>query len=164
ALLLQTRHGNVLWDCISLIDDATVTLIKGLGGLKAIAISHPHFYTTMLEWSRAFGDVPIHLHAADRKWVMRNGPVVDYWEGETLPLLPDVTLIRGGGHFPGGTMLYWARGAAGRGVVFSADIATITQDRKYLTFMRSYPNFIPLSAREVEKIAASLAPLTFDTM
>lgn len=164
ALLLQTRLGNVLWDCISLLDDATVTLIKGLGGLKAIAISHPHFYTTMLEWSRAFGDVPIHLHAADRKWVMRNGPAVKFWEGETLPLLPDVTLIRGGGHFPGGTMLHWAKGAAGRGVVFSADIATITQDRKYLTFMRSYPNFIPLSAREVEKIAASLAPFTFDTM
>ncbi len=66
ALLIRTPHGNVLWDCISLIDAATVTLIKGLGGLKAIAISHPHFYTTCVEWSRAFG-VPVHLHAADRQ-------------------------------------------------------------------------------------------------
>ena len=32
ALLLCTPHGNILWDCISLIDEATVTLIKGLGG------------------------------------------------------------------------------------------------------------------------------------
>ena len=41
ALLVCTPHGNVLWDCISLLDAATVTLINGLGGLKAIAISHP---------------------------------------------------------------------------------------------------------------------------
>src|SRR5262245_10618154 len=46
ALLVCTPNGNVLWDCISLIDEATVTLIKGLGGLKAIAISHAHFYTS----------------------------------------------------------------------------------------------------------------------
>jgi hypothetical protein len=55
ALLVCTPEGNILWDCISLIDDATVTLIKGLGGLHAIAISHPHFYTTLVDWSRAFG-------------------------------------------------------------------------------------------------------------
>jgi hypothetical protein len=42
-----TPEGNVLWDCVSLIDDATVTIINALGGLRAIAISHPHFYTTL---------------------------------------------------------------------------------------------------------------------
>jgi hypothetical protein len=164
AILVCTPNGNVLWDCISLIDDATVTLINGLGGVKAFAISHPHFYTTMGEWSRAFGNVPIHLHAADRKWVMRPDPAIKFWEGDTLKLLPDVTLIRGGGHFPGGTMLHWSKGAGGRGALLSADIATVTQDYKYLTFMRSYPNFIPLSAREVEGIAASLAPFQYDTI
>src|SRR3712207_3673336 len=65
ARFVTTPHGNVLWDCISLIDDATVALLQGLGGLSAIAISHPHYYTTMTEWSRAFGGVPIHLLAAD---------------------------------------------------------------------------------------------------
>jgi len=164
ALFIRTPNGNVLWDCIAMLDKATVELINGLGGLKAIAISHPHFYTTMVEWSRAFGDVPIHLHAADREWVMRPDKAIKHWDGETLQLLPDVTLIRGGGHFPGGTMLYWAKGAAGRGVVCSADIATITTDRKFLTFMKSYPNFIPLSEREVRGIAAALAPFAYDTM
>ena len=164
ALLVCTPHGNVLWDCISMLDDATVALIDGLGGLKAIAISHPHFYTTMVEWSRAFGDVPIHLHAADRTWIMRPDPAVRLWEGETLQLLPDVTLIRGGGHFAGGAMLHWAKGAQGRGALCSSDIATITVDRKFLSFMRSYPNLIPLSAREVEGIAAALAPFAFDTI
>jgi len=73
-----------------------------------------------------------------------------------------VTLIRGGGHFPGGTMLHWARGADGCGALLSADIATVTTDRKFLSFMRSYPNLIPLSAREVEGIAAAVAPFPFD--
>jgi hypothetical protein len=164
AILVQTPAGNVLWDCISLIDDATVTLVNGLGGVKAFAISHPHFYTSMVEWSRAFGNVPIHLHAFDRKWVMRPDAAINFWQGDTLELLPGVTLIRGGGHFPGGTMLHWTKGAAGRGALLSADIATVTQDYKYLTFMRSYPNFIPLSAREVEGIAASLAPFEYDTI
>jgi hypothetical protein len=164
ALLVCTPQGNVLWDCISLLDQATVTLIKGLGGLTAIGISHPHFYTTMVEWSRTFGDVPIHLHADDRDWIMRPDPAIKLWSGETLSLLPDVTLIRGGGHFPGGAMLHWAKGANGRGVLCSSDIATVTTDRKFLTFMRSYPNFIPLSAREVEKIAAALAPFAFETI
>jgi hypothetical protein len=117
ALLIQTPQGNVLWDCISLIDDATVTLINGLGGLKAIAISHPHFYTTMAEWSRAFGGVPVHTHADDQRWIMRADPCIKLWQGETLTLLPDVTLIRGGGHFPGGSMLHWAKGAGARGTM-----------------------------------------------
>jgi hypothetical protein len=162
ALLVCTPHGNVLWDCISLIDDATVTLIKGLGGLSAIAISHPHFYTTLVEWSRAFGNVPVHLHADDSAWVMRSDPCIKPWQGETFELLPGVTLIRGGGHFPGGSMLHWAAGADGRGVVCSADIATVNLDRKSFTFMRSYPNHIPLSEAGVRAIGAALAPFQFD--
>jgi hypothetical protein len=74
-LLLCTADGNILWDCISLIDDATVTLINGLGGLRAIAISHPHFYTMLVDWSRVFGDVPVHLYANDAKWVRQPAPV-----------------------------------------------------------------------------------------
>jgi hypothetical protein len=161
ALLLSTPDGNILWDCIALLDDATVTLIKGLGGLKAIGISHPHFYTTMAEWGRAF-DCPVHVHAADRKWIMRPDPAIKPWEGETLELLPGVTMIRGGGHFPGGCMLHWAKGAEGRGVLLSSDIATIAVDRKFFSFMRSYPNLIPLSAPEVQGIALALAPFAYD--
>ena len=164
AILIRTPHGNVLWDCIAMLDAATVSQIGALGGLAAIAISHPHFYTTMAEWSRAFGDVPIHLHAADRAWVMRPTPAVRFWEGETLALLPDVTLIRCGGHFPGAACLHWAKGAGGKGVLCSADTATVTVDRKFLSFMRSYPNLIPLSAKQVRGIGAALAPFAYDTI
>jgi len=162
ALLVRTPHGNVLWDCISMLDAATVTQIKALGGLSAIAISHPHFYTTMAEWSRAFGDVPIHLHAADRAWVMRPTPAIRFWDGDTLALSPDVTLIRCGGHFPGAACLHWAAGAAGKGALLTADTATVTVDRKFLTFMRSYPNLIPLSAKQVRGIGDALEPYAYD--
>ena len=163
ALLLRTSGGNVLWDCVATLDAATVTAIKGLGGLKAIAISHPHFYTTMVEWARAF-DCPIHLNAADQAWIMRPDPAIKLWQGDTLKLWDGVTLIRCGGHFPGGTVLHWAQGADGRGVVCAGDILTVATDRKWLSFMRSYPNLIPLSQKEVEHIGAAMAPFSFDVL
>lgn len=163
ALLVGTPGGNILWDCISLLDDATITTIKARGGLKAIAISHPHFYTSMVEWARAF-DCPVYLHAADREWVLRPDPVVQFWEGETKPLWDGVTLVRCGGHFPGGTVMHWAGGANGKGVVCAGDILTVATDRKWLSFMRSYPNLIPLSKREVEAIGKALAPFSFETI
>ena len=161
ALLVRTDGGNVLWDCISLLDAATVTLIKSLGGIQAIAISHPHFYTSMVDWARAF-DAPIHLHAADREWIVRPDAAIKPWEGDTLKLWDGVTLVRCGGHFPGGTVLHWAGGAGGRGIVCSGDILSVTPDRKWVSFMRSYPNLIPLPAATVEAIGAALAPFSFE--
>ncbi len=164
AILISTPNGNVLWDCISLIDDATVTLINAFGGLSAIAISHPHFYTTMGRWSQAFGGVPIHLHADDKNWILQPNEMIKLWDGETLELMPDVKLVRCGGHFPGASVLHWDKGAGGRGVICSGDTLTVTTDRKYLSFMRSYPNFIPLSVNEIERIDAALKPIPFDTI
>jgi hypothetical protein len=163
AILLQTPAGNILWDCIAFLDDATVSAVKALGGLKAIAISHPHFYTTNMEWSRAFG-VPVHLHAADKKWVLNPHAGISHWDGDSHALLPDVTLVRCGGHFPGGTVLHYAKGQGGKGIVCAGDILSVTTDRKWVSFMRSYPNFIPLSAREVEGIGAALKPFAFETI
>jgi len=164
AILILTPNGNVLWDCISLVDEATVTLVNGLGGLSAIAISHPHFYTAMGRWSRTFGNVPIHLHGDDREWIQQPTDAVSLWEGETLEILPGVTLIRCGGHFPGASVLHWSAGADGRGIVCSGDTLTVATDRKSLTFMRSYPNFIPLSAGEIARIGEALAPFDFETI
>src|ERR1700685_592633 len=74
ALLVRTPHGNILWDCVSFIDDATIGIVRALGGLTGIAISPPHYYSSMIEWSHAFGGVPIHQHVLDRQWVMRPDP------------------------------------------------------------------------------------------
>jgi glyoxylase-like metal-dependent hydrolase (beta-lactamase superfamily II) len=162
ALLLCTPAGNVLWDCVSLIDDATVDIVTALGGVQAIAISHPHYYTTMVEWSRAFAGAPIHLHAADRRWVMRPDPAVSFWEGATREVLPGITLVHAGGHFAGGTVLHWAAGAEGRGVLCSGDILQVVPDTRYVSFMRSYPNAIPLPASDVQRIARVVAAFRFD--
>jgi hypothetical protein len=163
ALLLRTEDGNVLWDCISLLDEATITIVKALGGLIGIAISHPHYYSSMVEWAHAF-NAPIHLHAADRQWVMRPDPAIKFWSGHTLPLARGVTLICCGGHFAGGTVLHWAQGGGGRGTLLSGDVVQIIPDRKFVTFMRSYPNMIPLSAPSVERIGAMLEPYDFDVI
>lgn len=163
ALLVQTPNGNVLWDCIAFLDDATAAIVKSLGGVKAIAISHPHFYTTNAEWSRAF-DAPVYLHAADKKWVQTPHGGIKHWDGDTLDLMPDVTLVRCGGHFPGGTVLHYGKGAGGKGVVCAGDILTVVTDRKWLSFMRSYPNLIPLSAREVDAIGKAMAPFSFEAI
>ena len=161
AQLLRTPHGNVLWDCIALIDNATVELIKAMGGIKGIAISHPHYYTTMVEWGKTFG-VPVYLHAADRKWIMRNDSVIQLWQGETKELLPGVTLICAGGHYPGGTVLHWAGGAGGKGALLSGDIVQVVQDNKSVSFMWSFPNFIPLSGPRVEGVIKAIKPYRFD--
>jgi len=142
AFLAQTPGAGVLWECIALIDDATVEIIQAMGGVSAIAISHPHYYTTMVEWSRALGGVPVYLHAADREWVMRPDPAVRFWEGDTQALGPGVTLVRLGGHFEGGTVLHWADRDAGRGVLLSGDILQVVPSR-HVSFMYSYPNLIP---------------------
>ncbi len=164
ALLIQTPLGNFLWDCITLIDDATVEIVKGLGGLTGIAISHPHYYSAMVEWSHAFGGVPIHLHAADRQWIMRPDPVIKLWDGDTLSLPGGLTLIRCGGHFAGGTVLHWASGGSGRGALLTGDIVQHIPDRKFVTFMRSYPNQIPMSAPAVARIGEMLEPFVFDVL
>ena len=161
AQFLRTPHGNILWDCISLCDAATVELIKGMGGIVGIAISHPHYYTCMVEWAHAFG-VPIHLHAADREWIMRDDPAIKLWEGDTKQLLPGLTLICAGGHYPGGVVLHWAEGAGGKGALLSGDIVQVVQDNKSVSFMWSFPNFIPLSAPRVEGVMAKLKLYAFD--
>ena len=163
AILARTPGGNVLWDCIALLDGATIELLQGLGGLSAIAISHPHYYTTMAEWSRAFGGAPIHLHTADREWVMRPDPAVRFWEGDTKPLGPGLTLVRLGGHFDGGTVLHWADWQDGRGVLLSGDILQVVPSG-HVSFMYSYPNLIPLSGATVRGMAALLEPFAFDAV
>ena len=164
ALLVQTSEGNILWDCVTLIDDSTIKAVNNLGGISAIAISHPHYYSSMVEWSRAFGNIPIYLHAADSQWVMRPDPIIKFWEGETHSLGKGFTLIQCGGHFAGGTVLHWAEGAEGRGALLTGDIIQVVPDRRYVSFMYSYPNLIPLSASGVNRIVGAVEPFQFDSI
>lgn len=156
ALLVQTPAGNVLWDCITFIDEPTITRVRELGGLAAIAISHPHFYDSMTTWSGAFGDCPVYIHAADAQWVQYPGPGLQLWDGPAREIVPGVTLINTGGHFAGSTVLHWADGADGQGALLTGDSITVVNDRRWVSFMYSYPNLIPLSDAEVRHIVEAL--------
>jgi hypothetical protein len=161
ALLLRTPAGNILWDCIALLDQATEAIIGALGGLAAIAISHPHYYTTVQDWAHAF-DCPVYLHAADRDWLVRSDPAINFWQNQTIEILNGVTLLRLGGHFAGGTVLHWATGAEGRGAILSGDILQVAADTSRVSFLWSYPNMMPLSATTVGRIADTLQPWPFE--
>ena len=162
ALLVRTAEGNILWDCIPLVDEPIVEAVRALGGVRAIAVSHPHYYSGVIEWSRALGGVPAYLHAADERWIMRPDPVIRLWNGETMALSPGLTLVRCGGHFDGATVLHWADGAEGKGCVLAGDVVQVAEDRHHVSFMYSYPNFIPLGPRAVRRIVAALEPFRYD--
>jgi glyoxylase-like metal-dependent hydrolase (beta-lactamase superfamily II) len=159
ALLVKSSVGNVLWDCISYLDDELVKRVDAEGGVAAIAVSHPHYYSAMVDWAHTFG-CPIHLHAAEQKWVMRPDPAIRFWSGETEDLGGGLTLVRCGGHFEGGQVLHWES----RRALLSGDIVQVIPDRRYVSFMYSYPNLIPLPRSKVRRIAAALEPFAFDTI
>jgi glyoxylase-like metal-dependent hydrolase (beta-lactamase superfamily II) len=164
ALLLQSPGGNLLWDCISLLDDKTIAEMNARGGIQAIAVSHPHFYSSIVEWAEEF-DAKIFLHAKDREWVMRKSPRIEFWETKTLSLWDNLTLINCGGHFEGGAVLHWppaSRGRGSKGALLSGDIITVAQDRRYVSFMRSYPNLIPLGSAAIQRILETIGPFSFD--
>jgi len=164
ALLVQSEAGGFLWDCVSLVDDETVKLVNERGGIRGIAISHPHYYTSMVEWSRAFGGVPIYLHEADREWVQRPDPAIVFWKGETHKFNDDLTLIRVGGHFDGFQVLHWASGEKGTGVLMTGDMPQVCPDRRYVSFMYSYPNYVPVSAATVREIMHRLERYAFSKL
>jgi glyoxylase-like metal-dependent hydrolase (beta-lactamase superfamily II) len=150
---------NVLWDCVHLVDESTAEEIERRGGLRAIAISHPHYYTGMVEWAHRFG-CPVYIHAADERWIMRPDPSIVLWDGDVKELGNGLALVRCGGHFAGGTVLHWAAG----GALLSGDIVQVIPDRSHVGFMYSYPNLIPLPAAAVQGIARALEPFDYDTL
>jgi glyoxylase-like metal-dependent hydrolase (beta-lactamase superfamily II) len=159
ALLIRTPAGNMLWDCLSLLDDATSEIIRSFGGIKAIAISHPHFYSAMASFGRAF-DCPVLVHEADRQWLVEPDPCIECWSGEAREVLPGVTLHRLGGHFPGSSVLHWSE----RRTLLTGDTILVTPDRSHVSFMWSYPNYVPLPAAEVRRIGQRLDALDFDVI
>ncbi|MGH9328414.1 MAG: MBL fold metallo-hydrolase [Terriglobia bacterium] len=157
ALVIRGVDGNLLWDCVPLLDDGLAELIRGVGGLRAIAISHPHFHTTMVDWAHAFG-CPLYIHGGNRQWVMRADPSVRFWEDETLKIFNGMTLIRCGGHFPGSAILHHDRSG---GEIFTSDTFFVNPDHRTLGWMYSFPNYIPLSAAEVRQVTRAIERFDF---
>lgn len=161
AYLVQGENFNIMWDCITYLDAQTIETIKALGGIDVIALSHPHYYSTQVEWAEAF-DAAIYIHEDDKQWVTRPSDRIIFWSGESLEVAEGFTLHRIGGHFKGAAILEWKDGNDGKGVLLTGDIVLVVADREWVSFMYSYPNFIPLPGSIVERMAAQLNELSFD--
>jgi Metallo-beta-lactamase superfamily len=161
SLLVRTAAGNVLWDPSGFIDAAAVAAVREAGGLSFVTASHPHFYGAIAEWAREFG-AQILVPADDAGWLRADPDLpVRTWAG-TLEVLPSVTLVQCGGHFPGSAVLHWAAGADGRGVLLSGDTIFVTPGEDRVTFVWSAPNRLPLSEAAVTNVWRAVQPLVFD--
>ncbi|HWK23967.1 MAG TPA: hypothetical protein VNS08_13125 [Ureibacillus sp.] len=160
AYIIQNKDFNVLWDCITYLDKETIAHINLLGGIQAIALSHPHYYSSQVEWAEAF-DAPIYIHEDDQEWITRPSDRIILWSGEELVLQEGLILHRVGGHFKGATVLEW-QNPNKVGTLFVGDIIRVVADHDWVTFMYSYPNFIPLPAATVKRMAHQMKSLHFE--
>ncbi|KAK4129401.1 hypothetical protein N657DRAFT_640019 [Parathielavia appendiculata] len=179
AILIQTPRGNVLWDCVTFLDDETVRRVRAMGGIRAMVISHPHFYSSHLEWAEAFG-CPVYLAAEDRRWLARRSQESqEFLEVVETRVEVDgedtgVRVIKLGGHFPGSLVLLYD------GHLFTADTLMMTpaglanwtvdalgnpRERpkgvNTFSFLWSIPNMIPLSASEIARMWSILKNYDF---
>ncbi|ALG13386.1 MBL fold metallo-hydrolase [Kibdelosporangium phytohabitans] len=159
ALLIQRPGGNVLWDCVTYVDDAMVEQVRSHGDVAAIAISHPHYYSTMVDWAHAL-DVPVYLHENDRQWVPRPDGSIVFWDGDSKDLGNGLTLLNLGVHFAGGTVLHDRDARA----LFTGDILQVTPGRDWVSFMYSYPNYIPERPSVVRRALDLLEPYDYDSI
>jgi hypothetical protein len=160
GLLVQTHDGNLLWDPAPFVDDAALEAVRAAGGLRAVSASHPHMYGAAVQWSHAF-DAEILLVDVDAPWLMRPDPAVRTWSG-AVEVLPGVTLVQCGGHFPGSAVAHWSAGADGRGAILSGDTIMVTPDEDRVSFVYSAPVRLPLAEPGVSGIVRALAPYDFD--
>ncbi len=161
AHLVVTPHGSVLWDVLPFIDRTAVDRIRAFGPVLAITSSHPHMFGVQSAWSHALEQAPILVCEPLLDWVQRPDAAIIGWRGRH-EIAPGLVLHELGGHFVGSSVLHWAAGAEQRGVLLSSDTIHGNPDGHTVTFMRSYPNRIPLSAALVQRIAAGVADMPFE--
>ena len=162
-LVVRTPEGTLLFDCLGYVDDAALEAVRALGPTLAVAPSHPHMYGVQTEWASALGDVPVLVAERDREWLRRPSPLVELYD-ERRDVAPGLVLHRVGGHFRGQAVAEWRAGADGAGVLLAGDAVSPNPDRRSMSFLRSYPNRIPLSGNVVQRIATQLESLHFDRL
>ena len=97
---------------ITLLDEKTASIIDERGGIKAIIISHPHYYSTYVEWAERF-KCPVFISVDDKEWLCREpleeGMIrfIEGSAGSVEEIVPGVRAIKTGGHFKGSLVLHW---------------------------------------------------------
>ncbi|MEE8104665.1 MAG: MBL fold metallo-hydrolase [Planctomycetota bacterium] len=162
AFLILSEAGNILWDCIPLLDEPTIAFIRAHGGLRAVAISHPHYYSNMRDWAETF-DCPILIHEHDEEWIVDQGDHVNLWASDEKDLWDKMRLINVGGHFPGSTVLL-APSLSPDGTLFCGDAMFLSASMKHFSIMYSYPNRIPLPVEEARQVGERIESLPFDSI
>ncbi|KAL7793825.1 beta-lactamase-like protein [Trichoderma ceciliae] len=164
AILIRTPQGNILWDCISYIDAETIDRVKRLGGLKAIVISHPHFYSSHIQWARAFR-CPVYTSVEDLRWTTTPSAHRKALTEIDTDIVPGIKAIKLGGHFPGSLVLLFD----GRLLIADTLMTTPAGIGKWnvdalgakrakppglnsFSFLWSIPNYVPLSADEIHRM------------
>jgi hypothetical protein len=140
---------------------SAIAQISGRGGIHTIAISHPHYYTAMVEWAERW-DARVLLHEADREWIMRPSRRLELWARDRLELSAALTPDQARRPLSGWDGVLVARWRGGRGALLSGDIVQVVDDRDGVSFMWSYPKLIPLPPREVARMREVIAGLSFD--
>ncbi|NNC12161.1 MBL fold metallo-hydrolase [Planctomonas sp. JC2975] len=163
TMLVVTPAGNLLFDPIGYVDEDAAARVLEYGPVIAVAASHPHMYGAQVSWSHALGNAPVYVNEADAEWVRREDPVIRLFSG-TLELAPGLALHTLGGHFPGSTAALWDAGADGKGILLAGDAIFPNPNGTSVSFMRSYPNLLPLSAAVVDRVATKALGLRFDRL
>ncbi|MFL4474342.1 hydrolase [Paeniglutamicibacter sp. MACA_103] len=163
GLLVRTPGGNLLFEPPGFIDAAGARRIDELGGVAAIASSHPHLTGSSIQYSHRFGHAPVYVAKADEQWIRRPDPVIELWDGKA-ELLPGLWMYQCGGHFAGSSVVHWPAGQDGAGVLITGDTIAVGGDAKSANAMRSYVNNIPLPARAIERILDIVTPLEFSRL
>lgn len=160
TLFARTPSGNVLWEPPGYVGAPLLDWITEHGGVCAIASSHPHLVGASVSLSHLLGDVPVFFNRLDARWVTREDPAIRLWSDRQV-VADGAELVQCGGHFPGSSVLLLD--PAGRpGAILTGDTMMVGADRRSVSFMRSYPNLIPLSERVVRGIADTVDWLPFD--
>lgn len=154
AKVAVTPSGVVMVDVPAAITSAAVAAVAALGPARAIIPTHPHMFGVQSLWARAL-EVPVYVSKVDSRWLGRRPESLHLWEEEIRPV-DTVTASQPGGHFPGSAVIHWP-GADGRGVLLCGDTIGVNADRTSASFMRSFPNRLPLSGPVAIRIAAHVA-------
>jgi glyoxylase-like metal-dependent hydrolase (beta-lactamase superfamily II) len=160
ALLVLSDQGNVLWDCIPLLDECTIEFIKSKGGLKAIAFSHPHFYSNMNEWAETFS-CPVYIHQNDEEHIMVKGSNIRLWTGDEINLWDGMRIINIGGHFAGSSILH-VPFLSKEGTIICGDTLFLSPSKKHFSAVYSSPNRIPLPIAKIQRIKKRFDNIQFD--
>jgi uncharacterized Zn-finger protein len=161
ALLVLSENGNVLWDCIPMLDEPTIDFIRLKGGLNAIAMSHPHYYSNMNDWASEF-NCPVYIHENDNEYIVQKGEHINLWKGDELAFWDGIKMILIGGHFAGSCILH-VPFLSNKGAILCGDTLFLSPSKKHFSVMRSYPNKIPLPLDEIKRIKKRLENIPMDT-